>query len=271
MNLNRREDILAITRQNPFDRFPNGRPRVPDDLLQRMREVTVEEAWAIMRKHGYNYQYEGNWLNVHPERTLVGRAVTATFVHARPDLHEVVEEWGRQQGSVGLHNSFVIDTLVENDVIVVDLFGKVKDGTFAGDNLGTAIANKTKTGMIIDGGIRDLVRLQEIPDIAIFARGVDASAIRDATLVGLNSPIRIGGATVLPGDVVLGTCSGVVFIPPHLAQEVVENSERIRREDQWGQMRIREGKYSSGQVDGNWNDAMRADFAEWIKTQGQER
>lgn len=263
MFLNNTDEILAITQLNPFDRFPNGRPRVPDDLLIRMREVTVEEAWGTMKQAGYEYQYAGDWLNIHPERTLVGRAVTATFVPARPDLHAVIEAWGKQQGSVGLHNSFVIDTLVPDDVVVVDLFGKVKDGTFAGDNLGTAIANKTRTGMIIDGGIRDLVRLKEIPDFSIFARGVDASAIKDVTLAGLNCAIRIGNATVLPGDIVLGSCSGVVFIPPHLVQTVVENSERIRREDFWGQMRIREGKYTSGQVDGNWTDEMREDYNNW--------
>jgi 4-hydroxy-4-methyl-2-oxoglutarate aldolase len=269
MNLNRRDDILAITQSNPFDRFPNGRPKVPDDLLERMREVTVEEAWGVCKKHGYHYQHTaGDWMNVHPELVLVGRAVTCTYAPTRPDLHEVVEEWAKEQGSVGLHNSFVIDTLVEGDVIVVDLFGKVKEGTFAGDNLGTAIANKTKRGMIIDGGIRDLMRLSEIPDVAIFARGVDASAIKDVTLTGLNCPIRIGGATVLPGDVVLASVSGIIFIPPQLVQEVVETSERVRREDYWGQMRIREGKYTSGQVDGNWNDEMRADYAEWSKAQG---
>src|SRR5207302_3009541 len=144
---------------------------------------------------------------------------------------------------------FVIDTLVEKDVVVVDLFGKVKDGTFAGDNLGTAISNKTKTGMVIDGGIRDLVRLKEIPDICVYARGVDASAIANVTLTGLNCPIRIGPATVLPGDIVLASISGIIFIPPHLAQEVVESSEMVRMQDYWGQMRIREGKYTSGQVD----------------------
>jgi 4-hydroxy-4-methyl-2-oxoglutarate aldolase len=269
MFLNRREDITLYTRKNPFDRFPDGRPRVPDDLLRRMKEVTVEEAWGVCKKHGYNYQHTGTngWMNIHPERVLVGRAVTAAFVPTRPDLHELVEEWGKERGSIGLHNSYVIDTLVEDDVIVVDLFGKVYEGTFAGDNLGSAIAAKTKTGMIIDGGVRDLLRLQEIPDIAIFARGVDASAIKDVTLSGLNCPIIIGGATVMPGDVVLGSCSGIIFIPPHLVQEVVESSEKVRMEDTWGQMRIREGKFTSGQVDGNWNDEMRADFAEWIKTQ----
>lgn len=267
MWLNRSEDIVRWTQKNPFDRFPDGRPRVPDDILERMKLVTVEEAWGVMKGHGYKYQYEGNWLNVHPERVLVGRAVTASFVPTRPDLHEVVQEWGKERGSVGFHNSFVIDTLVENDVVVVDMFGKVKDGTFAGDNLGTAIANKTKTGMVLHCGIRDLVRLQEIPDIAIFARGVDASAIADVVLNSLNAPIRVGEATVLPGDVVLGSVSGVVFIPPHLALEVVERSELIRRQDEWGQMRIREGKYTSGQVDGNWNDEMRADFDRWFEQQ----
>ena len=265
--LNRHEDIVHLTPLNPFDRFPDGRPHVPDDLLNRMKLVTVEEAWGVLKQHGYRYQYAGDWLNVHPERVLVGRAVTAMFVPTRPDLHDVVGEWGRARNSVGLHNSWVIDTLVENDVVVVDLFGKVKDGTFAEDNLGTAIANKTKTGMVIDGGIRDLVRLREIPDISIFARGCDASAIADVTMTGLNVAIRIGVATVLPGDVVLGSESGIIFIPPHLVQEVVERSERTRQEDFWGQMRIREGLYTSGQVDGNWTDAMRADFAAWLETQ----
>lgn len=267
MFLNRKEDILAYTPLNPFDRFPDGRPRVPDDLLRRMEEVTVEEAWGVLKHHGYSYQYTGDWMNIHPEHVLVGRAVTAMFVPTRPDLHEVVEEWGKAQGSVGLHNAFVIDTLVEGDVLVVDLFGKVREGTFAGDNLGTAIADKTKRGMVIDGGIRDLARVREIPNMGIFVKGIDASGIKDVTLSSLNGPIRAGGATVLPGDVVLGTIGGVIFIPPHLVQEVVESSERVRLQDTWGQMRIREGKYTSGQVDSTWNDEMRADFAEWQQTQ----
>jgi len=263
MWLNRGEDIERWTRLWTGERFPDGRPKVSDNVLERMRQVTVEEAWGVLKGHGYKYQYEGNWLNVHQDRILVGRAVTAAFVPTRPDLHSIVEEWGKGRGSVGLHNSFVIDTLVKDDVIVIDLFGKVKDGTFAGDNLGTAIANKTGTGMVIHGGIRDLLRVREIPGIAIFARGIDASAIADVSMNSLNAPVRIGEATVLPGDVVLGSVSGVVFIPPHLAQEVVERSELIRKQDEWGQMRIRESKYTSGQVDGNWNDEMRADFAAW--------
>lgn len=267
MLLNRPEDIHALTGAWDGERFENARPRVPDDLLRRMWAVTTEEAWGVLRRHGYPHQFEGGWLNVHPDRVLVGRAVTAQFVPARPDLHAVVQAWGAERGSTGFHNSWVIDTLVEDDVIVVDLFGKVKDGTFAGDNLGTAIANRTRAGMVVDGGIRDLQRLRDVPDCSIYCRGVDPTAIAEVTLAGLNGPARIGGATVLPGDIVLGTCTGVIFIPPHLAREVVEESERVRLQDQWGQMRLREGRYLPGEVDGNWTEAMHADFAEWRKSQ----
>lgn len=267
MLLNRKEDILHFTRSFDGERSDDGRPRVSDALLKRMKLVTVEEAWGVCKAHGYNHQYEGGWWNVHPDRVLVGRAVTARYVHTRPDLHEALADWGREHNAVGLHNSWVIDTLVENDVIVVDLFGKVKEGTFAGDNLGTAIANRTGTGMVIHGGIRDIARLGEIPDIAIFARGQDATGIAEVTLEGFNCPITIGNATILPGDVVLGTVAGVVFIPAHLAQEVVEKSELIRKQDEWGQLRIREGIYSSGEVDGAWTEAMKADFAQWQATE----
>ncbi|MEP6755394.1 MAG: RraA family protein [Chthonomonadales bacterium] len=262
-NLSLYSNIAALTPLNPFDRFPDGRPKVPDDLLERMKEVTVEEAWHVLKENGYLHQHTSAWQILHPDQVLVGRAVTSAYMPTRADLHQVVEDWGHERGSIGLHNSFAIDTLVEGDVIVVDMLGKVKDGTFAGDNLGTAIAQKTKRGAIIDGGVRDVIRMGQIPDLQVFHRGVDASAIKDVTLTSLNGPIHIGGATVLPGDVVLGSISGVIFIPPHMAQLVVEESERIRLEDYWGQTRIREGIYTSGQVDGFWTDAMHADFKAW--------
>ncbi len=263
MLLNNRDIIMTLTAQWSGERFPDGRPRVPDDILRRMPLVTLEEAWSVLRRNGYHHQFAGNWLNIHPERILVGRAVTAQFVPTRPDLHEAVEAWGREHGGIGGQNSWVIDTLVENDVVVVDLFGKVRDGTFAGDNLGNAIATKTRTGMLIDGGIRDLARLVEIPDFAIFVRGVDPSAIADVTLVGLNNPIRIDAATVLPGDVVLGTPGGVIFIPPHLAEQVVIRSEDVRLRDQFGHQRLREGRYTPGEIDRAWSPEIEADFQEW--------
>ena len=149
-----RQKIIELTPLNPYERFPDGRPCVPDDILKRMRKVTTEEAWSVLRQHDYHFQFEGNWFNIHPERILVGRAVTGRFVPTRPDLNDVVEAQGKTDGRIGGQNSWVIDTLVEDDVIVIELFGKVVDGTFAGDNLSTAIAAHTGgTGMVVDGGM----------------------------------------------------------------------------------------------------------------------
>ncbi len=261
-----RETLIEMTRLNPFDRCPNGRPRVPDDLIERMKLVTTEEAWAVLRKHGYHRQFEGGWLRTHPDTILVGRAVTAAFLPHRPDLHEVVEATGRGEGRIGGQNSWIIDTLERNDVMVVDIFGKIKDGTVVGDNLGTSVRTRTRAGAVIDGGIRDYQGLVQLTDVAFFVRGLDPTAIADVTLAGINMPIRIGGVTVLPGDVVLGTPTGVIFIPPHLVQEVVERSEDIRVRDQFGKQRLAEGKYTPGEIDVNvWRADIEADFQEWKK------
>jgi len=263
-----REQILALTHTWEGERFPDGRPRVPDDIVRRMKLVTTEEAWGVLRREGYNFQFSGNWLNLHPDQTLVGRAVTCVFMPTRPDVQAAVAATGEAEGRIGGQNSWVIDTLVEGDCIVVDLFGKVKNGTFAGDNLGTSIHAKTKTGMVIDGGIRDTQRIKEIEGFGVFVRGLDPTAIAEVTLMGINVPIRIGEATCLPGDVVLGTVTGVIFIPPHLAEQVVVRSEDIRLRDQFGHQRLREGKYTPGQIDRKWSEAIEADFAEWKRERG---
>ena len=264
-----RDQILALTHTWEGERFPDGRPRVPDDIIRRMKLVTTEEAWGVLRREGYNFQFAGDWLNLHPDRVLVGRAVTCVFMPTRPDLQAAVVATGQAEGRIGGQNSWVIDTLVEDDCIVVDLFGKVKNGTFAGDNLGTSIHAKTKTGMVIDGGIRDTQRIVEIEGFGVFVRGLDPTAIADVTLMGINVPIRIDEATCLPGDVVLGTRTGVIFIPPHLAEQVVTRSEDIRLRDQFGHQRLREGKYTPGQIDRKWSDEIQADFDEWKKERGQ--
>lgn len=260
-----KEERILFTRQNPYDRFEDGRPRVPDDILERMKHVAIEEAWAVLRSKGYRHQFEGGWMNLHPERVLVGRAVTAAFFPKRPVLEQITNELGKTDGQVGAQNSWIIDTLVENDLIVVDLFGKIENGTFAGDNLATAIFAKSKTGMIIDGGIRDLDGIFEIPGLNAFVRGVDPTEITDVTLMGINIPIRIGRVTVMPGDVVLGRREGVIFIPPHLAEQVVIRSEDIRLRDEFGHQRLREGKYTPGEIDRRWSPEIEEDFKQWKK------
>lgn len=266
--------VAALTPQNPFDRLADGRPKAPDDLLERLKLVTNDEAWAIIEKgHNYQFQFEGDWLHLHRDVPLVGRAVTCAFVPIRPDLHEVVQSIGREEGrSDGGQNTWVIDTLQRGDVLVVDLFGKIRDGTFIGDNLATATRARTGAGIVIDGGIRDFDRVEELVDFPVYCRGTHPSAIYDVTLVGVNIPIRIGEATVLPGDAVLGTREGVTFIPPHLLEEVVTSSEETRRRDVFGKMRLAEGTYTTGQIDrGNWEDAIEADYAAWLASDEGQR
>ena len=266
MRFSAREDVLSITPLNPFDRFDDGRPKVPDDLIERMKLVTGEEAWSVLRKHGYNFQFEGNWVNLHPDRVLVGRAITATMMPIRPDLNDVVNAQGECEGRHGSQNNWVIQAVGENDVVVVNLFGKVKDGTFIGDNLATAVSGQKGAGLVIDGGIRDPGGVFDAPNINVFCRGFDPTAIKDVTLISLNGPTQIGQVTVLPGDIVLGTLEGVIFIPPHLVEEVVTTSEEIRIRDKFGKQRLREGKYTSGQIDVSvWEVEIEADFQEWRK------
>lgn len=269
MIFNSPERIAAITPNNPFDRMEDGRPKAPDELLERLKLVTPDEAWGVLeRGHNYHYQFEGDW-NVHlqPEVTLVGRVVTASYVHLRPDFNDVVQSVGAEEGRSGGQNTWIIDQLGPNDVLVVDLFGKVEDGTFIGDNLATAARARTGTGMIIDGGIRDSIRIEEMTDFPVYCRGVHPSAIYEVTLREVNGPIRIGNATVMPGDAVLGTSAGITFIPPHLLQEVVERSEDTRQRDVFGKLRLAEGVYTSGDIDvSTWQDHIEADFVEWNKT-----
>jgi regulator of RNase E activity RraA len=256
--------IRSITSEWKGERDRNGRPLVDAGIIKRMEKVTSEEAWGTLRRNGYHHNFAGDFHILHPERTLVGRAVTCRFVPTRPDLNNAIERTGESDDRVGGQNSWVIDELVEDDVIVVDLFGKIFDGTFAGDNLSTAIRVRTKRGMVIDGGLRDTQRIYEMDGFNAFIRGMDPSAINDVSMPDINGVIRIGVATCLPGDVVLGTMEGVVFIPPHLAEEVVVSSENVRLRDEFGQQRIAEGVYTAGEVDRVYSEEMERDYNQWV-------
>ena len=269
MKYNNREEIIELTPLWEGDRFPDGRPRVSDEILARMRrlKITTEEAWSVLWSHGYERQFEGNWINLRPDRVMVGRAVTATFVPHRPDLHDHLMNYGHEQeGRIGAMNSWVIETLQKDDVPVIDLFGKVYNGTFSGANLSTAIATRTGVGQVIYGGIRDAQQILEIPEFSTYCKGIDPTPIRNVTLTGFNAPCRIGDATCMPGDIVIGSYTGVLFVPPHLAQEVLDHAERTHLREVFSHTRLRQGIYTSSQMDTQWTPEIVRDFEEWRKT-----
>jgi len=205
MQFSNKDDIIQLTPEWTGERFDDGRPRVPDDIIMRMEKCSIEEAWVVIWAKGYKFQFQGGWKTTHGSKTLVGRAVTAVFMPERPDLHNCLMEYGHEkEGRIGMMNSWVIETLTSDDVLVVDLFGKIFQGTFSGGNLSTAIAARTGRGQVIYGGIRDLDQIMGIDNLQTFYLECDPTGIREVTMVGMNVPCRIGGAICMPGDVVLG-------------------------------------------------------------------
>jgi len=260
-----REEMLRYTAKNPFERFEDGRPKVPDAILEKVKGLSAEEVWAILPGAHFPNQYEGNWRILHPERKLVGRAVTAQFMPIRPDVADISEAEAKAKGLGHNGNQRVIDTLKPGDVLVVDLFGKIEDGTLVGDNLATAIFAATGTGFVVDGAIRDLEGIQPI-DMSVYCRGVHPTPIRNVMLTGINVPVRIGSATVMPGDVVFGDSEGVYFIPPELVKQVVDKADETHVHDEWTKAKLLTGKYKSSEIYPSPSDpALKKEYEEYKK------
>ena len=245
-------------------RSADGRPKVADNLLKRLANVSIEEAWGYMRNKGYNNQFDAGWTIV-GEGVLVGRALTAQYMPSRPDIDEKIKAKGKDEARVGSPNSWPIDKLTMGDVYVADGYGKIIDGTLIGDNLGNAIYAKSGTGVVFDAGARDVEGLEQIKGFVGFVRGLDPSFIKEMMLTCINCPIRIGRATVMPGDLVLGKKEGVVFIPAAMAEDLIKNAEFVALRDEFGHLRLREGKYTPGEIDRKWTDNIKEDFLAWIK------
>lgn len=259
-------DVLALTSAWEGERTEDGRPKVSDEWLERLKAVSIEEAWDVLRLRGYDQQFEGGWEMIHPDRPIVGRALTAAYLPARPDLVDRVTRTGAEEGRIGPPNSWPIDMLQRGDVYIADGCGKIADGTLIGDNLGNSIHAKTGTGVVFHAGARDLDGLSKIEGFNAFVRGWHPSFLKGMVLASINEPIRIGSVTVLPGDVILAKRTGVIVIPPHLVEEVVVTAEVIALKDEFGHLRLRAGVYTPGQIDVPWTDAIKADFFEWLKT-----
>ncbi len=268
MFFNDPETIIRLTPEWTGPRLPDGRPMVSEDVLRRMRKITFEEAWGPLWNKGYRNNWECNFKMSHGSDILVGRAVTAVMVPFRPDLDKALMDIGqRQEGHKGFYNQWVIDSLVEDDVVVVDLYDKIFEGTYVGGNLSTAIRTRTKRGgAVIWGGVRDLQQIVKIEGLQIYYRGVDPTGIGNCVMTGYNMPCRIGSAVCMPGDVVLGTLSGVIFIPAHLAEHVVENAEKSHVRDIFGFDRLQSKTYTTAQIDTQWTVVMYEDFIRWFET-----
>lgn len=261
------EQIRLLTSEWIGERFPDGRPKVSDQILERLKSISIEEAWGVLRNKGYNNQYEGDWQIIWPDSVMTGRVVTAQYMPLRPDFDKFIKTTGVEKegrSPKGGTNSWPIDVLTNGDVYVADSYGKMADGTLIGDNLGNSIYTRSKRGVIFYGSVRDQEGLSEIPGFNAWIKGQDPSYIREMMLTSINAPIRIGRATVLPGDVVLAKKYGIIFIPAHLVEDLVLTSEVTGLRDQFGHQRLREKKYLAGQIDSEWTEDIKKDFLNWL-------
>jgi 4-hydroxy-4-methyl-2-oxoglutarate aldolase len=270
LDLFSKEQRIEFTPAWQGDRFPDGRPDVPDSVLARLKDVTADEAWDVLEEAGYRNQFESGWRVINPGQRLVGRVVTAVFMPFRPDVDSVIRAQGKKENRIGDENSWIIDILKPGDVLVVDLFGKIRYGTIIGDNLATAIFSKSHNGLIVNGAIRDVTGIQEIPGFQVYTRGVDPSALENVMLTGINVPIRLGDVTVMPGDIAIGDPEGVTFVPPQLAAKIADDAEMDHRIDEWGHSMLQQGKYTPGQIDAKWTPAMIQEFNAWLEKKGSQ-
>ncbi|MBZ5581228.1 MAG: dimethylmenaquinone methyltransferase [Acidobacteriia bacterium] len=287
-----KEQMLDYTKAWTGDRFPDGRPKVPDALLERAKGLSMEEImvrnWGIqpaggggagggrgggagMGGGGGYSQYVGDWEVLHPGKKMVGRVFTMQFMPSRPDLDAVVTAKAREKGVNSINNQYVIDMLQPGDVLVVDLLGKKEGGTIVGDNLFYYIMKATKGGgLVVDGGFRDLEGVGEM-DMACYYKTVHPSAIGGVTLAGFNVPIRIGNVTVMPGDVAVGDREGVSFVPPQALAEILDAADRTHIHDEWTRKKFDEGKYKSSEIYSSPRDpALQKEYQEYLKKRLEE-
>jgi regulator of RNase E activity RraA len=266
-----RQDLIDYTRQNPFDRLPDGRPKVPDDLIERARGVSSEEVWSVMQEKGFSNQYADGFQVLHPGKTMVGRAFTVQFMPVRADVDEVAKAKAKERGLARLTNQTAIDMLEPGDVLVVDLFGKKVNGTIVGDNLFYYVMKATHGGgLVVDGSIRDLDGLAEI-DMPAYFRAADPTPIGNVMLTGINVPVRIGGVTVMPGDLVVGDREGMYFIPPQFVKEVMDHADELHIHDEWTKKKFDEGKYKSSEIYGSPSDPrLKQEYEEYLRKRLEE-
>ncbi len=259
-----KEEIIFLTSEWKGERFADGRPKIPDNVLERAKHIMIDDAWTVLKNEGYLNQFEGNWKTVN-DTPMTGRAVTAMYMPSRPDVEKNIKDRGAKQGRKGNTNSWPIDILTRGDLYVADAFGKISGGSIMGATLANSIFSKSGNGVVFDGASRDLQEIRNIKGFNAFVRDFHPSFTEQMVLMGLNTAIRIGNAIVLPGDLVIATKEGVLFVPAHMAEEVVSTSEFVIRKDQFGFEMVKSGKYSTGEIDSQWNDAIKTEFLKWLE------
>src|SRR5215213_5458421 len=259
-----KDELIFLTSEWKGERFSDGRPKIPDDLLERAKHIMIDDAWTVLKNEGYLNQFEGGWRTVN-DTPMTGRAVTAMYMPSRPDVEKNIKDRGATQGRKGNTNSWPIDILTKGDIYVADAFGKISGGGIMGATLANSIYSKSGNGVVFDGAARDLLEIKNIKGFNAYVRDFHPSFTEEMVLMGLNTPVRIGSVMVLPGDLVIAQGEGVLFVPAHMAEQVISTAEFVIRKDQFGFAMVRSGRYTTGQIDSQWTDEIKTEFLKWLQ------
>ncbi len=276
-----KEEMVMYTPLWKGERFPDGRPKVSDDIIARMKYVTITEAWGSLqgmtdteaaagggtgfRRATYTNQYYGGFKQMFNDVTICGRAATIQFMPFRPDVNQVINEQGKLNGKTAAQFTWGIDQLNKGDVYVANVCEGFLDASHVGDNMGTTIWTRSGNGAIIRGTVRDTEGNMSMEGFNMFVRDFRPESNASNMVIGINGPIQIGYVAVMPGDVVLAKFEGVIFIPAHLAEQVVVSSEESRMRDVFAHAGVKEGRFTAAQADGGYTEAMNKEFNQWLR------
>ena len=253
-------DVLKASRNVP----------VTDAQLQRLRELPIEAVWGALQGRRYTRSFEGGFQLTVPDTKLVGRAVTMRYLPVRPDVMEAVQTLAKEGDWDHQYNVRAGEDLKPGDVVVVELGGMVDRATFLGDVTALGMQMAGALGIIIDGGIRDLTELMAMKKLPIFYRGAHASAMADQVGVQWNGPIRLGGITVLPGDIIVADAEGVQVVPPQFVADVIRAAEDTVYTENFKRELMRSKKYRARDIYPTLSPELQKLFEEWKKTHKKE-
>ncbi len=224
------------------DYLKSEKTRATDEHLKVLEELPLETVWGVIRSMGYEETFYPGMTPTLPGKRLIGRAVTIRYLPRRPDLVKAMEALAEEEGWSSKFHTRAAEESRPGDVLVVDMGGKVEGGVFFGDISALGAQMSGARGAILYGSTRDLDELKEMDGFPVFSMGFHPSG---ATQVGVdwNVPIRVGDATVMPGDLVLATDEAVIFFPPEIADEVIAKSIKHRNEENYKRELVRSKKY----------------------------
>ncbi|MGQ4599777.1 fumarylacetoacetate hydrolase family protein [Nocardia sp. R6R-6] len=200
-------------------------PALSPEVRAKLLEAPVAGLSQALRKRGLDNVSIDGVRPMHQATKLVGTAKTLRFVPNREDLF-------RSHGGGYNAQKRAFDSVSPGEVIVIEARGERGSGTL-GDVLALRAKARNAAGIVTDGGVRDFATVAEI-GIPVFSQGGHPAVLgRKHVPWDIDVAIACGGATVLPGDVIVGDDDGVIVIPAALAEEVADAALAQEVEDAW--------------------------------------